>query len=132
MFYGADCGAAYIVPVAMAQYTPVPSHIDFVGVEYWLSMGSLHANCINQDEKRFPLTKIPGSSCDLKFCYTFHVKSQVTTSHSINNLLVNRFSRGKQNWKGDVLVVKSTLEAPDIPVNMDITDLELVNLLLIR
>jgi hypothetical protein len=132
IIYGAKCSVPYLVPVPMAEYYPHPPHIDFLATERWINGGSLNRDCVNLEESRFALHSLPGSSFHLRFCYTFYMTSQAITHYSVSNGLVESFSNGKLRWRGDVLVVKSTMESPDSPVNMDLTDVELVNLLLLR
>jgi hypothetical protein len=130
--YGTNCSIPYVVPVPMAQYSPYPSHIDFLATERWLNGGSLHRDCVNLDETRFVLHTLPGSMFPLKFCYTFYTASQAITHYSVPNNLVETFSDGKIHWIGDVLVIKSMPDTPNCPVNMEQTDIELVNLLMLR
>jgi hypothetical protein len=132
ILYGAMCSVPYLVPVPMAEYCPHPPHIDFLATERWLNGGSLNRDCVNLEESRFTLHTWPGSSFALRFCYTFYVTSQAITHYSVQNNLVQSFSNGKLRWRGDVLVVKCTPDSPDSPVNMDQTDIELVNSLLLR
>ena len=116
----------------MAPYHPDPPHIDFLATEFWIDSGLQDPDCINIDENRFTLSNFPGCSWRMRFCYTFHTTSQSIVNESVQNHLVDRFSRGSAIWKGDVLVVKSRHDSPELVVNMEQTDVELVNLLLWR
>jgi hypothetical protein len=132
LVYGANCSIPYVVPVPMAQYSPHPSHIDFLATERWLDGGSQHRDCIDLDDTRFILRTLPDSSFPLRFCYIFYTTSQAITHYSVPNHLVESLSNGNIQWRGDILVVKSMPDTPDCPVNMEQTDIELVNLLMLR
>jgi hypothetical protein len=121
-----------VVPVPLAPYHPDSYHIDFLEMERWIDVGPQYPDCINLEDRRFPLTTFPGTLCKLKYCYTFHIMSQASTQQSIENHIIKKYSDGRLVWNEDVLVVKSTTIDPDSPVNMDQTDLELVTLLLLR
>ena len=84
------------------------------------------------EEKHVVLSTFPGSSCKLRFSYTFFTTSQAITSESVGNHIVRMLSQDVSHWMGDVLVVKSTRQQPEQVVNMEQSDMELVNLLLMR
>jgi hypothetical protein len=132
LFYGARCSTPYIVPVPMAQYHTIPSHVDFLSTESWIDVGSRYPDCVNMEEKCVVLSTFPGSSCKLRFSYTFFTASQAITSESVGNHVVRMLSQDVSHWMGDVLVVKSTRQQPEQVVNMEQSDMELVNLLLMR
>jgi hypothetical protein len=132
ILYGAKCSMPYIVPVPTVDYYPEPTHIDFLATERWLEGGPLNRDCVNLEENRFVFRTWPGSTFPLRFCYTFYMMSQAITHYSMENYVVELLSHGMLHWRGDILVVKSTSEDPECPINMDMTDIELVNLLLLR
>jgi len=106
--------------------------MDFLATEHWMDVGLQHPDSININENHFALSTFPGSSSCMWFCYTFYMARQSITNNCPTNLLVRRQSNGLVVWKGDVLVVKSKLESPDLVINMEQGDMELVNLVLWR
>jgi len=57
---------------------------------------------------------------------------QSIANESMTNILVEHLSDGSAQWKGDVLVVKSKQDSPELVINMEQADVKLVNLLLWR